>query len=619
MCGLVALLAPDIDRDALARLNDLMVHRGPDDAGIYVGDGVGLAARRLSILDLEGGHQPLSNEDGTIWIAYNGEIMNSPALRAELAGLGHRFATASDTEVVVHAYEEWGDQAVTRLRGMFAFALWDGRRRRLVAARDRFGIKPLYYAHDGALFACASEMAPVLAALPALPRRVDRAGLWRLFELGHVPGPGTLLERVVQLPPAHLLVVEDGRLETRPYWQLAFPPEGEEATPPLADAVEAFRDRLRETVDAWRLSDVPVGSLLSGGIDSSALAALLTDVSGGSIHTFTIGFARSAGGRTYDESAVARRVAEHLGSTHHEIVFGPEAFDLLPRLVERLETPLCSATAIPIYMLYRACREAGFKVVLTGEGADELLGGYHWMDGDRRIRPWLRWPRLLRGPLTWLPLPASRAGRRVLGEGGTDPVARYALWQRLTSPPGRHMLLAVDAEQPPIAGEWAARLGPALAGRHPLHQFLQLEAATRLPDFINLEVDRMSMASSVEARPPFLDHELWEHAARLAPSLKLAPKENKRLLRQAMAGALPAAVTRRPKRGLATPHAIWWRLAPLPAWAEEAISPAALHETGLFQPDLVGRLRLVHEAGDADHSRVLTGVLTTQLWWAGVR
>lgn len=367
---------------------------------------------------------------------------------------------------------------------------------------------------------------------------------------------------------------------------------------------------LKDTVDAWRLSDVPVGALLSGGIDSASLAALLTDLSGSPIHTFTIGFEA----RSHDEAGPARETARALGSHHHELTFTLRDFDLLPDVVRHLEEPQCSATSVPLYLLYRACHRAGFKVIMTGEGADELLGGYPWFDGDRRVRGLLGLPRPLRALLARAPMPASPAARRVLTRGTRDPLQRYVLWHQVATPEQLAALLTFSRPEIPLTDWWYSLYAPHVRGRHPLDQFLFLEARTRLVDFINFEVDRMSMAHSVEARPPFLDHHLWECAAKLPPDLKLNSRGNKVLLRLAMRGRLPPDVLHRPKRGLAAPHATWWRAGKLPAWAEEYLHPAALTETGYFHPGEVARLRALHRSGRADTSRVLMGVLTTQIW-----
>ncbi|MCB8946191.1 MAG: asparagine synthase (glutamine-hydrolyzing) [Ardenticatenaceae bacterium] len=607
MCGIAGLIAKDVTRPQLEQANRLLHHRGPDSEGYFVSEGIGLATRRLSIIDLAGGQQPLSNEDGSIWITYNGEVVNAPLLRRELETIGHCFQTQSDTEVVVHAYEEWGTEAFARLRGMFAFGLWDGRSRQLILVRDRFGMKPLYYSQLGSQFAFASEIGPLFTLLPTLARRANLPALQNLFVNGFMPTPLTAFHNVHKLPAAHFMVVSATEIKIQPYWQLAFPRSDHYLEMGLETAVDQFMSHLREAVAAWRLSDVPVGALLSGGIDSSTLAALLAELTG-NIHTFHISFAADA----YDESAYAQQVAQQLGSHHHTISFTQADFDCLPLAVRHLEEPQCSTTSLPIYKLYQACREAGFKVILTGEGADELLGGYHWYDGDRRIRPLLNLPRFVRSQLARFPLNVSTAGRRVLSQGTPDPIGRFYLWQQVAPLALVQNLFQWSNDQVeyfslyPATGE--------LNGRHPLNQFLYLESQTRLVDFINLEVDRMSMVHSIEARPPFLDHILWEFVAQLPPEFKLNREMNKRLLRLGTRGVLPTAVVQRPKQGLASPHAAWWRNAHLPNWAEACLHPTALAETGYFKPKAVAHLRAEHKNGKVDNGRILTGILTTQLW-----
>ena len=610
MCGITGLLSPNIDRARLERANNRLQHRGPDDAGYFVAEGIGLAARRLSIIDLAGGHQPLGNEDGTIWVAYNGEVMNTPELRIQLETAGHRFRTRTDTETIVHAYEEWGTDAFVQLRGMFAFALWDGRSQKLILVRDRFGIKPLYYAQSGSELAFASEIRPLFDLLPTLPRHTNFQALSALFQHGFIPTPDTMFAGITKLPAAHMLIVENGRQELRPYWQLTFPKEGQYRQISRDDAVDEFMLQLRDAVSAWRLSDVPVGSLLSGGIDSSALATLLTEINGQPIHTFNIAFSAAS----HDESAYAEAVAQRIGSQHHTLTFGPEAFDRLPQIIHQLEEPQCSATSIPIHLLYEACREAGFKVILTGEGADELLGGYHWFDGDRRLRPFLAIPQALRQQLARLPLSGSAAGKRVLAQGSNNTLARFALWHQVASPKLLAEIFACEDRMGHVEKSSLISVPSVAQNVHPLNHFLALETQTRLVDFINFEVDRMSMANSVEARPPFLDHKLWEFCAQLPPEFKLNGSLNKVLLRRGMVNLLPTAVSQRPKQGLATPHAAWWRSAKLPAWAEDCLLPDSLHETRYFNLEFFHRLRDEHRHGRFDHSRILTGILTTQLW-----
>jgi asparagine synthase (glutamine-hydrolysing) len=607
MCGLVARLSPPPDRARLDRAVDRLAHRGPDDAGLYIGAGCGLGLRRLSIIDVDGGHQPMSSADGRVWLVCNGEIVNAPALRARLEASGHRFRTRCDVEVIIHGYEQWGLDVVERLGGMFAFVLWDTGRRRLLAARDRFGIKPLHFVTDRETLAIASEVRPLFELRPSLPRRADALALDRLFEVGFIPSPRTAFEGVGRVPAGHTLVHEHGRLQLRRYWSRESRTK-HRAPRSHRDASNEFVHRLADVVDAWRLSDVPVGSLLSGGIDSASLARLLTDVGGQPIDTFSIGFDAAS----HDESADARRTSRRLGSRHHEVRFSMADFDRLPDVVRHLEEPRCSATSLPIYLLYRACREAGLKVVLTGEGADELLGGYHWFQGDVRLRPLLPLPTFVRRALASMPAPISPAGRRVLAGGGADPLARYVQWHEVCGHEQRTRLLGGSSGS--LVDEWRERYGSDIAGRGATEQFTQLEAATRLVDEINMEVDRMSMAHSVEARPPFLDASLWEFCERVPATYKVTWWQNKRLLRRGMRGRLDRRLRCRAKRGLATPHAMWWRSARLPDWAEDVLTPRALSDAGLFDAAEVDRLLAAHRDRARDVSRVLMGVLTTQLW-----
>ena len=605
MCGIVGILDKQIDRQTMQFINNEMQHRGPDDQHCYFADGVALAACRLSIIDIAGGQQPLCNEDRTVWITYNGEVFNAPELREQLLAKGHQFRTNSDTEVIVHGYEAWGEAIASRLRGMFAFGIWDQRKQKLLVARDHFGMKPLYYAKHGGRFVFASEIRPILRAIPTFTRQLNPAALHALLRHGHIPTPLTAFKGIHQLPAAHTLVIKNGQMAIKRYWQIHFPPQGSALRLSKAEATEQFMARLRGVVKDWRMSEVPVGSLLSGGLDSSALAMLLTEVSGKPIDTFTLKF--TAG--SHDESAHARRVAQAIGSRHHELVFGSAEFNQLPSIIWQLEAPQSSMTSIAINLLYRTCHEAGFKVILTGEGADELLGGYHWFDGDRRVRPLLKLPRMIRQQLARLPLPISAAGKRVLAQGDQDFIKRYNLWQQTADLAQTAALLRVEHNQ-------TALLETRLHDNcDPLHQFLALDSAGRMVDFINFEVDRMSMANSVEARPPFLDKDLWEWVAKVPPAYKLTSEGNKLLLRWGMQELLPDGIGMRPKQGLATPHAAWWREKPLPAWAEDALHPTALDESGYFNVQTVQALRQEQRVGSAENSRLLTAILTTQLWY----
>lgn len=630
MCGIAGLLdlsgARPPDRSALERMAAPIIHRGPDDDGYFVAPPVGLAARRLSIVDLAGGHMPLSNEDGSVWIVYNGEIYNAPELRADLQARGHIFRTRADTEVIVHAYEQWGTECLTFLRGMFAIALWDARRQRLLLARDRFGVKPLYYALANRCLAFGSEIVPVLEGI-GLARSVNIGSLHHLLTYGMAPAPHTLFEGVRSLPPAHYLEInaaDDCHMrEPYRYWDIHYPTENERGRA-RREVPEQFLELLRESVRIRLMSDVPIGALLSGGIDSSSLVALLQELSAGRTSTFSIGFEAD----THDEAKYAREAAAYLQTDHHVLSFGLSDFARWPDVIRHMESPQCSATSIPIYMLYRACHEAGYKVILTGEGADELLGGYHWFAGDTRVRPWLRLPQAMRARLAPHVPRISSAGRRVLAEGTTDPVARYALWLESTTW-GERAALTLPAHRidVPTHGLPFAHQNPQLdrddtsfdASHQPLapfDQFRYLEAHTRLPAFINDEVDRMSMAHSVEARVPFLDHRLWEFVAALPSGYIQSGPLEKQLLRRVMRGHLPASIRLRRKQGLAAPHALFWRQHRVPAFATEAIATDAIKATGYFAPAGVEHLLAEHRAARADHSRALTAVLTTQLWHA---
>ena len=608
MCGILGLLALGASPKLHAQL-DLLAHRGPDDAGVFADADVFLGARRLSIIDVAGGHQPLSDEHGRVWAAQNGEIYNYRAVRAELEAAGHAFRTQSDTEVILQAYQAWGDDCVTHLRGIFAFALWDQPRRRLLLARDRFGVKPLYYAvlPNGGL-AFASEIRPLLGLLPD-GARADLAGLRALFSVGFIPTPHTAFAGVRKLPAAHTLTVEDGRPKLRKYWDVPLTSvEGNRHGQAIsaAEAAEGLRVHLLRAVTEQRMSEVPLGALISGGLDSASIAALLQGQSSERLHTFNIGFEHA----NYDETEHAALTARHIGTQHHQIVFGEADFGHYPEVLAHLEEPQCSATALPIYRLYQACRVAGLTVILTGEGSDELLGGYHWFRGDARARRLLWLPGPARALLAESPLNISPAARRVLRSGERDLVKRYALWHGAGSADvlGPALLPAAD----PVA-EWPVTYAGPLARAGSFRHMQYVETHTRLVDFINFEVDRMSMAHGIEARVPFLDHELWEYAAGLPASLLLAgqPKD---LLRLAMRPLLPPAILARRKQGLAAPYDAWLRRARLPEWAEASLAEAALARTGYFDAAAVRRLRAEHQSGRADHARRLMGVLSTQLW-----
>lgn len=636
MCGIAGILrwrsdAP-VDGDALAAMTGALIHRGPDEEGLFLSPttACGLGARRLSIIDLAGGRQPLSNEDGSCWVVQNGEIYNYRPLRAELEARGHRFRTRSDTEVIVHAYEEWGAQCVQRLWGMFALAVWDERQQRLLLARDRFGVKPLYTTQVGGLLLFASEMKALLRHPALATPTLDARSLEDMFTVGFIPGPATIWREIKKLPPAQRLLAAAGSevVEVQRYWDAPFAAAGQEERIDAGEAAAAVLELLRDAVRLRLQSDVPVGALLSGGLDSSGLVALMQELSGGRAHTFSIGFAAAS----HDESRHALAAAQYLHTEHHALHFDWKAFDLLPQVVAALDQPQCFATAVPIWLLYHACHEAGFKVILTGEGGDELFAGYPWLRGNQQAEPLLALPVMLRRALVHsrVPWPVSPAARRVLRSDDTTPAARYLAWLQVSDAAQRAMLFTptlraqlAASDRPPLLARWQDAYGAAVQPLAALHRDLTLERQIRLPDFINHEVDAMSMAHSVEARVPYLDHRLWELLARWEPGMKSQLRQpEKWLLRRVFAHPdgsggrpyLPAALRGRRKQGLATPHAAWWRRPQAPAWVDDALAPAALRGAGLFDAEVVARWRQEHQTGQANHAPLLTGVLQTSLW-----
>ena len=663
MCGITGIYSLDgnpVQTEVISAQIETIVHRGPNQGGYYLSPRkiCGLGIRRLSIVDVQGGDQPLHNEDNSVHLVYNGETYNHTDLRHELKSLGHQLCSHSDAEVVLHGYEAWGAESILRrMRGMAAFALWDENERQLLLGRDRFGIKPLYYAtHAGRLY-FGSEIKTILAQ-PNFPRRVNLQALTAMLTLGFVPGPATMFEGIYKLPPAHFLLAQNGSLQIKRYWHLDYVPT---ATLSQQEAADQFLSLLEEAVALRLMGEVPLGALLSGGLDSGTLVALvqiglnqfttphsaqigtigrriaqsMTDLSlnvwkadhhlaGNSLglehklQTMSIGFEHVA----YDESARAQEMAQFIGTNHQRLTFLDRSFDDYPAIMRHLEEPQCSATAVPIYKLYQACHQAGLTVVLTGEGADELLGGYHWHKGDALMRPLLALPESLRHILAASPLPMSDAARRVLRRGAKDVNIRYRDWLEVEGGTYRCRLLSSDVNAAlevdkvnPLLTNWTQNLYQQPATVPPLHQTLWLESRTRMVDFINFEVDKMSMAHSIEARVPFLDHKLWEFCATLPVHYKLKGQTEKHLLRCATKGLLPHPTRMRRKQGLAAPYAAWLRADQLPAWAEEALTSTRLRQAGLFAPQVVQNLRQAHQAGEPNLGPLLMGVLSTQIWY----
>ena len=579
-----------------------LVHRGPDSDGELLDGPVGLAARRLSIIDLEGGDQPIANEDGTVHVVQNGEVYNFRELRAELEQAGHRFSTRSDTEVLVHLYEEHGEGFAERLRGMFAVAIWDSRRRRLVVARDRFGIKPLYYRDASGELMFASE-------LRALPRgEVDPDALEAFLAFNSVPAPLSIFAGTNKLPAGHLLVWQDGETRVERY---ARPVPADVRDEDSAELAEELRARLRDSVRAHLIADVPVGVLLSGGVDSSLLAALAAQESGEAVHTFSIGFEE----RSFDELGDARSVASMYGTRHEELTLRPDAALLLPRLAETFDEPFADSSALPTYLVSElAARHV--KVALSGEGGDELFGGYYTYAADLLA---LRVGRFVPGvkPLVErLPSSSRRASfdykaKRFVRGAALPPLERHHAWKEIFSPDVRAELTGRRSGYDPV--DLLRARFEETEGAELLTRLQDVDLGTYLVDDLLVKTDRASMAHSLEARVPYLDPVVAGLAQSLPTRLKVRGLRKKVLLRKAAAPLLPRRIVYGRKRGFSIPAAAWLR-GELEPFARDVLAPDTLRRQGFFRPEPVERLIDSHVAGEEDLSRQLWGLLAFTLW-----
>jgi asparagine synthase (glutamine-hydrolysing) len=544
-----------VDPALLQRMTDALAHRGPDDSGCYVEPGVGLGHRRLSIIDIAGGKQPIFNEDRSAAIVFNGEIYNYKATTEGLIARGHRFTTRSDTETIIHAYEEYGDRCIERLRGMFAFAIWDRKRRRLLLARDRLGKKPLYYYQGPGFFAFASEIKALLE-IPEVPREVDREALDLYLSLRYVPGPRTMFRDVFKLQPGHLLVLDSGGARTQVYWD-ALP---ESSAQPPVDAVAEFRERFEESVKLRLISEAPLGVFLSGGVDSSAVLAMMRKLEGGMrLQSFSIGYeAGSRGEAQSNELPFAAQAAAAFDAEHHEYRLSPSDFrELIPRLVWHLDEPLADPSCVPLYFLARLAREH-ITVALSGEGADEILAGY----GIYRRMLALETLRRRFSTLAWLaprlaPLAPGNVLRNYLLLAALPQESRYRGVSRALAPGAKARLLGRSDDS--LLDSVFDPLWRRTAHASPLDRMLYLDLKIWLPDDLLLKADRMTMASGLELRVPFLDQEVVEYAFSLSDEWKLHEGRGKHLLRQAMSGVLPPAILQRPKKGFPVPTEVWLR------------------------------------------------------------
>ena len=620
MCGIVGLFDLDgrrpIDRAMLLRMNDSLAHRGPDGDGLFLQPGVGLGHRRLAIIDLAGGRQPLFNEDGSVVVTFNGEIYNFAELAAELARRGHRFRTHSDTEVIVHAWEEWGAACVDRFRGMFAFALYDANQETLFLARDRLGKKPLYYTilPDGLLL-FASELKALLVH-PKVVRRFDFPAVEEYFALGYVPEPRSIYAGIAKLPSAHWLKLRRGAaaVEPTPYWWPSFAARKAANEREVCDDLVA---RLRDAVTVRLVADVPLGAFLSGGVDSSGVVAMMAQANGSAINTFSVAFAESE----FDESRYAAEVAGRYRTSHsaHRIELG--GIDLVERLATIYDEPFADSSALPTYRICAAARR-DVTVALSGDGGDELFAGYRryrWHRFQERLRA--RLPQRIRGPvcgsLARLYPQLDRAprplrARSMLAELALDSVEGYfhnvclikdGLRQRLYSAGLRAELQGYRA------AELIARHMQAADSDDPVAQAQYADLKTYLPGDILTKVDRASMATSLEVRAPLLDHRFVEWAAGLPAACKLGGGRGKYILKRALEPYLPSAVLYRPKQGFSIPLAAWLR-GPLRERAQAAITGPVVADSGLFDRTFLIRLFEEHQGGGRDHSAVLWSLLS---------
>jgi asparagine synthase (glutamine-hydrolysing) len=622
MCGIAGLVSSEqLDIDAphrVARMRDVIAHRGPDDCGMYCDTQAALGHRRLSIVDLRNGHQPLSNERRDVWVVFNGEIYNHAAVRRELESRGHTYSTRSDTETIVHAYEEWGDDCVNRFNGMFAFAIWDEDRRRLLLARDRLGIKPLYWARRGDLLLFGSEIKAIFAS-GLIDPEARLAALPEFFGTRATAGAETLYTGVLKLLPGHRLVFEQGDVHVSQYWDV---PVGERRRMPHeADVVAEFKALFNESVRLQLMSDVPLGVFLSGGLDSSAIAATTAALQGQRLETFSVAFDEQA----YSELSYSRTISDAIGATRHEVIVSEsDFFDALPKLVWHEDEPIAHPSSVPLYFVSSLARQH-VKVVLTGEGSDELLAGYgrypritwNW----RAARFYERLvPGVVRSAITQvvpsLPEPlAGYAGRSFLADRSQEAVVfdsfgsvRLAEQRALLSPALRASVTAGQAYAASLA--YFERPGE---GCTLLDRLLYTDIKTYLVELL-MKQDQMSMAASIESRVPFLDHTLVEFAARLPDEWKLSGWTTKRVLREAMKSVLPDSILNRSKMGFPVPLRAWTR----GRWntvVADVLLDRRSKERGIIDPPAVVRLLDDHAAGSIDATDRIWSLLNLELWF----
>lgn len=620
MCGICGIQsAAGVESPVLHRMLEVIAHRGPDDEGSYLNGSIGLGSRRLSIIDLEHGHQPICNENGSVWIVYNGEIYNYRELRQELLQKGHIFRTDTDTEVIVHLYEELGERCVEKLNGMFAFAIWDEAAQKLLLARDRLGQKPLFYAFDGEAFLFGSEIKAVLAARTE-PPQVDYEALHHYLSLRFIPPPQTLFRGIQKLPPAHVLVYTGGNIRVTRYWDVSF-----EDKLGLSDAeyLERLQASLERTVESHLISDVPVGAFLSGGMDSSMMVALMARQSETPVHTFAVGVEE----QVFNELPYARAVADHCQTRHTEAVVRADIVTLLPRMIWHLDEPSDPIAACQYYAAQLASRHV--KVVVGGDGGDELFAGFDRYKAVGLVGYYARVPAFIRSKLIGMLL------RQIPEDFAYKSLTQQMRWAHFLSDypeqADRYAQATLffrfsDAEKRALFSEdmWGQvghlRSADVIADQYrrapakdPIDKMLYADMVTRLPEHSLMLTDRMTMAHGLEARSPFLDHTLVELMAAFPISLKIRGRETKYILRQMGKRYLPESILQRKKQGFMFPVAYWFR-DELAGYLRETLLDSHLVKTGLFRRETVLQLIDEHQQRRADHHVRLWMLLNVELW-----
>ena len=627
MCGIAGIVASDRlladDSARVTRMRDVIAHRGPDDAGLWADERAALGHRRLSIVDLAAGHQPLANEDESIWIVFNGEIYNHASIRPELESAGHRYRTRSDTETIVHAYEQWGDACVEHLRGMFAFAIWDAGRARLLLARDRLGVKPLYWALAGRRLIFASEIKAILQS-GLIAAEADESRIPELLSIRSLAGTGTLFKGIQRLMPGHMLVFENGAVRIQRYWDV---PVGrttaaDKSSLSERDTVRRFRELLEEAVRMRLMADVPLGMFLSGGLDSSAIAALMARMIDRPLQTFSVAFRN----RAFSELEYARQVSRAIGADAYEVVIDEqEYFGALPRLIWHEDEPIAHTSSVPLYFVSKLASEH-VKVVLTGEGSDELLAGYgryprallNWTAGEayavlpESLRSWVASTVVPR-----LPSGVQRYARRSFV---TRPVTPEALFFDNFAAIGlerQHSLLrsslAAAATPEGAYGPSRAYFDAPNGSSTILDRLLYADLKVYLVELL-MKQDQMSMAASIESRVPFLDHRLVEFAAGLPNRLKLRGFTTKWILREAVRELLPPEILSRPKMGFPVPFGEWMR-GPWKALAHDVLLDSRSRQRGIIEPAAVERLLAAHAAGATNGTDAIWSLFNLELWY----